>query len=463
MLFISHATPEDNQFAMWLALRLAAEGYPVWCDLTKLIGGEPFWKEIESAIRERTRKFLFVLSKHSNTKEGTRDELEVAATVRKQLGDDHFIIPLRVDAFSYSDTNIRIHKLNVVDFFPNWMTGFQRLVERIEDDKVQKDPRFGVNAVSIWWRQQFGEDEGISETEDIYLTNRLELISIPSSINLIGLESEPSKDLNPDDAPFPIAAHKRMLVSFADSRDLLDFLEKNRLHFDEGSQRLDSQTFLDRGLYPALESRTARNLVRYLLRQGFDRFASSKGLKQYSLSNKRKFHWFPQGLVDGDKITFLLPSGETNWKAVVGYKTIKAREGTTRIRNWHFGIEAVPRIGFDRFFSVLPHVVFSENGELYESSRRQHSNRRSQCKNWYNNDWRDRILATLWHLSGGNDKISMQLGSEASASFFAYPEEVSSPVSYARTLRTAIEPPEDDFENEQFDEEEEGPETVADE
>jgi hypothetical protein len=66
-------------------------------------------------------------------------------------------------------------------------------------------------------------------------------------------------------------------------------------------------------------------------------------------------------------------------------------------------------------------------------------------------------------LSGGNDKISMQLGSEASASFFAYPEEVSSPVSYARTLRTAIEPPEDDFENEQFDEEEEGPETVADE
>lgn len=56
------------------------------------------------------------------------------------------------------------------------------------------------------------------------------------------------------------------------------------------------------GLYPALESRTARNLVGYLLRQGFDRFASSKGLKQYSLSNKRKFHWFPQGLVDGDKI-----------------------------------------------------------------------------------------------------------------------------------------------------------------
>jgi TIR domain len=462
MLFISHATPEDNQFAMWLALRLAAEGYPVWCDLTKLIGGEPFWREIESAVRERSCRFLFVLSKHSNANEGTRDELELAATVRKQLEDDHFIIPLRVDAFSCSNTNIRIHQLNVVDFVPNWMTGFQRLLERLQDDKVQKDERFGIDAVSVWWRQQFGEDEGISETEDIYLTNRLELTSIPSSINLIGLESEPSRDLNPDDAPFPLAAHKRMLVSFADARDLLPFLERNKLHFDEGSQRLDSETFLDRGLYPALESRMAKNLVRYLLRQGFDRFATSKGLKQYSLSNKRKLHWFPQGLVDGDKITFGLPSGGSSWKAVVGYKTIKAKEGTTRIRNWHFGIEAVPRIGFDRFISVLPHVVFSENGQLYESSRRQHSSRRRQCKSWYNNDWRDRILATLWHLSGGKDTISMQLGSEAFASFFAYPEEVSSPVSYARTLRTVIGTPEnEDFENEQF--EEEDPETVADE
>ena len=240
------------------------------------------------------------------------------------------------------------------------------------------------------------------------------------------------------------------------------FWKETNFIFDEGSQRLDSETFLDRGLYPALESRMAKNLVRYLLRQGFDRFATSKGLKQYSLSNKRKLHWFPQGLVDGDKITFGLPSGGSSWKAVVGYKTIKAKEGTTRIRNWHFGIEAVPRIGFDRFISVLPHVVFSENGQLYESSRRQHSSRRRQCKSWYNNDWRDRILATLWHLSGGKDTISMQLGSEAFASFFAYPEEVSSPVSYARTLRTVIDTPEnEDFENEQY--EEEDPETVADE
>jgi len=81
MLFISHANPEDNEVARWLALRLAADGYPVWCDLTKLLGGEPFWQEIEKAIRERTCKFLFPLSQHSNEKQGTLDELSLAATV----------------------------------------------------------------------------------------------------------------------------------------------------------------------------------------------------------------------------------------------------------------------------------------------------------------------------------------------------------------------------------------------
>ena len=34
MVFLSHANPEDNEFTLWLALRLAAEGFPVWCDLT---------------------------------------------------------------------------------------------------------------------------------------------------------------------------------------------------------------------------------------------------------------------------------------------------------------------------------------------------------------------------------------------------------------------------------------------
>jgi TIR domain-containing protein len=56
-VFVSHASPEDNAFALWLTLRLGEMGFKVWCDLTKLIGGETFWDNAEDAIRNSTAKF----------------------------------------------------------------------------------------------------------------------------------------------------------------------------------------------------------------------------------------------------------------------------------------------------------------------------------------------------------------------------------------------------------------------
>ena len=65
-LLLSHANPEDNEFTLWLALQLANEGYRVWCDLTKLLGGEVFWDDIEEVIKTRAAKVLYVLSLFSN-------------------------------------------------------------------------------------------------------------------------------------------------------------------------------------------------------------------------------------------------------------------------------------------------------------------------------------------------------------------------------------------------------------
>jgi hypothetical protein len=66
-LLLSHANPEDNEFTLWLALQLANEGIRVWCDLTKLLGGEIFWDDIEGVIRDRTAKAIYVLSRALHT------------------------------------------------------------------------------------------------------------------------------------------------------------------------------------------------------------------------------------------------------------------------------------------------------------------------------------------------------------------------------------------------------------
>jgi hypothetical protein len=50
LIFVSHASPQDNIFATWLATQLAIAGYEVWCDTTKLLAGERFWSDITEEL-----------------------------------------------------------------------------------------------------------------------------------------------------------------------------------------------------------------------------------------------------------------------------------------------------------------------------------------------------------------------------------------------------------------------------
>jgi hypothetical protein len=63
LVFISHANPENNNFTLWLASRLTAEGYLVWSDFTRLFGAEIFWEDIQDAIRNHAAKVVVVLSR----------------------------------------------------------------------------------------------------------------------------------------------------------------------------------------------------------------------------------------------------------------------------------------------------------------------------------------------------------------------------------------------------------------
>jgi hypothetical protein len=92
LVFVSHATPEDNEFARWFTLQLNRRGFKAWCDLTKLLGGEKWWADINEAISLYSSKFLFVASRTSVKKPGVIRELKVALQTAKDL--QRFIIPI---------------------------------------------------------------------------------------------------------------------------------------------------------------------------------------------------------------------------------------------------------------------------------------------------------------------------------------------------------------------------------
>ncbi|OFW07909.1 MAG: hypothetical protein A3G20_09165 [Acidobacteria bacterium RIFCSPLOWO2_12_FULL_59_11] len=125
-IFVSHATPEDNAFARWLGAKLAAMGYEVWADVMRLRGGADWSRELEKALRERAIKIQVACSPTSMSRDGVRNEIEIASQLAKQLNDNEFIIPLRLAKF---DPHLRIANLQYIDFSRSWANGLTELLE----------------------------------------------------------------------------------------------------------------------------------------------------------------------------------------------------------------------------------------------------------------------------------------------------------------------------------------------
>lgn len=93
LVFISHARPEDDELTRWLCGRLTAHGYRVWADLEQLLGGDPFWTDIQRAIRHDAARFLVITTRTSSTRMGVLNEIAEAADVSRTLRERRGITP----------------------------------------------------------------------------------------------------------------------------------------------------------------------------------------------------------------------------------------------------------------------------------------------------------------------------------------------------------------------------------
>ncbi|MFN8297614.1 MAG: toll/interleukin-1 receptor domain-containing protein [Chitinophagales bacterium] len=103
-IFISHANPQDNYFASWLASKLRLLGYQVWVDVRDIKPGQYFNRDFEAVIRDQSIRFLAVVSKDYISKAkisdtGVMNEILCARTI-KDVQD--FIIPLKYDETDYA-------------------------------------------------------------------------------------------------------------------------------------------------------------------------------------------------------------------------------------------------------------------------------------------------------------------------------------------------------------------------
>jgi hypothetical protein len=475
VVMISHANPEDNEFTLWLALQLTREGYKVWSDVTDLLGGESFWKDIEQVIRTRAIKFIYVLSRTSNESDrGFRKELHLADSEAKKIMKAHprFIIPVAIDDLPSSEYNIYLQHLNSIQS-REWAAGLMDILKRLRRDKVPRFQReFNVKKVSSWWQTFRSSKAGVKRTPDKYLSNWFPIISFPQTIYLYVLdqvdEQFPAADF---DLPFLFVQRGQYVLTFTKDASLKSGNQPITIASQEGV--VLSELIKTSKKPGAKDDRGLKPLIAELLRLHWESWIESKTLGTYELANHRKCSFFkPVKGEDSLWVSYQGIDGEPARRSLVGIFTRRiASDPEHRSKHfWHFGIQARARLWPIQVLHISAHVLFSEDGvSIWDSKRRLHSARRRQCKSWYNDEWRDRLLAAMCYLADGKDFIEIEVGAETairiSVSPVAFESQVTiTPVEKLKTKIEASDVDEVDDEDDEDDEDEgdlkaDGPDT----
>ena len=411
LIFISHANPEDNDFVRWLATQLVTEGYEVWSDLTKLLGGEKFWSDIEEAIQEATARFLFVSTIHGNSKPGVLRELKLALDVQQANKLDNFVIPLKIDSFPFDSMQETIRNLNMVKFDQNWASGLSNLFQLLEREEIPKSPEADVKCVSDWYNKSIDNTRKIVVSNEKYLSNWFR-IQLPRHLHF-SLFQGPASSLQAycKNFPHPHRTHDGYLITFAPEHEIV--LSLGDRWVAGAKVEVETAEFIGEGNDElAIKPFDARNIVSDLVRQVWEMELARRGLSSFELASGLKAWFFRDQQLDRNRAYFTGTGNRKAYRQLVGLKSKRDRDGN-KVRDgyWHFAVSASTQITPFPRFALRYHVIFTDDGETpWSSARRMHKARRSVCKNWWNREWRDRLLAFCAQIGEGQPTYAFPTG-----------------------------------------------------
>ena len=422
LVFISHANPEDNEFASWLGTRLTAAGYEAWTDVLNLKGGEPFWRDIGTVIKEEAAVVVIALSRASYQKDGVLNEIALAVNTGRQLNKQQFIIPIRLDDLPFSDFPEQLIRLNAIgEFSSNWADGFSRLLRALRNIQVPQSTSDVGEALASWQKFKLRQSASISDTPESIFSNWFQISSLPSHIYFSRFKaSQEAMECAFNEFQSPTAPYMRLAVSFADTATLQ--METPDILL-EHAYRVPLPQFLDgqKTNRPQVSWRDARNIVTRLLRQAWEQFARNQGLLLCEFAHGSA--WFvPLDMIEGNIATFQDENGKKR-RRLVGWSK---KRGVY----WHFAVSGKVSTSNPRHLTLRPHVVFTQDGKTpLESKARAHRLRRSFCKNWWNDRWRDLLRAFVAALANGKEEFPLSLGGDAVATIAASPMGFDAPLS----------------------------------
>lgn len=323
---------------------------------------------------------------HGVQKQGVRNEITIATQTAKKIADSQFIVPLRLAPF---DVPLQIAHAQYIDFSKGWAQGLGELLPLLEERKIPR--ACGTANAGLWQGVQLKDARAVGATPERLVSNWLAIESLPARIffyDFKGGISLGNAQKTIQASPVPLAGVNRGFVSFAPLHLLQDYFGPD-LPLERVAERATGD-FLDEG-WPELRlaALDARAKFTDLARQSFDAFFLAKGLELFEIASGRLVWWPPAARATLKRLSFHWPDGPSGSRQIVG-------RSNKRGFHWHYGVSCWARTAPLRHVRVAGRVVFTSDGHSpLGDAKRLHRLRRSFCKSWRNDKWRD-LLLTFW-------------------------------------------------------------------
>lgn len=421
-VFISKATPEDDEFVLWLAPRLEAAGYTVFADILTLEAGDRWRKVVTQTLREQSVKMLLCCKDSTLKKDGVQEEIGIALDVAKAIQDPRFIIPLRLEPYKRL---FGIGEIQYINFVGSWSSGLRDLLDAMEKQIVPRSTdKIIINP--NWENYKKRLAIKIEESPEILTTSWLRIAQVPQTIRYYhppGAVDQVLMQKCCNTCSSSAEVYQRGFFSFA----LPDEVNRDFAHVAKFVVKSEHNLIelIESGCEsPDIKANVAANLVISMFRRSWERFCREKSLFEYRFSNQSGFLVTREQLPLGKRI----PWGE------------RALRRSAMLRNaaggkvWEYGATAAPFLKPFPHFKFKARILFSEQsgkeaGTVIQDAGKQHQYRRTVCKGWRNKAWHGRLMAFLELLSDTSTYIELPLADTSSLVLDACPMLATAPVT----------------------------------
>jgi hypothetical protein len=392
-IFMIKSSPIDDEFALWLAPKLEAEGYRVFADILTLQPGDRWRREINIALQNRAAKVLLLCRDATLADPHVQDDLDIAIDVGQALGDCRFIIPLRLEPGKKVKG---VGDAVAVDFVRGWGEGAALLIDALQRQKVPRNADEKIIDPNWEIFRRRGAVPLTDEPERL-TSNWLRVAEAPDTIRYFeskGVVERSALKRSIAALPFPAILQAAGFITFADQSEIDEAFEQvGRFTVKHDIPLMD---YVESG-FPKLgiDRQTASNHVVAMFKQAWFNFCKANSFVEYQYSNGVGFHASPDQAPTGHRI----PWGKQ------GDRRSSMLRNAAKGHIWQFGMTAMPFFWPFWHLKLKARVLFSEDngtaaGLAIDDPRKMHRLRRSICKGWRNKQWHGRMLAFLELLSG---------------------------------------------------------------